>query len=210
MGEARLCYIDDILQVYTVRMVPEAYRDLAFDAKTFDASKYVENVWSPTLLYDTREPAAVGPDNKPLHILNGIGSITAGNVVSYKGTPVKDLERLGFRKDGSCAEQRAKTKEIRKAINWATATVKADAAETPRIKFEQDVQRFQKDQARIRKMEQGPERLKKMRKLKEDRQRAAAEDAAEKKVQEEADRKAKEEAGRKAKKEADQRGSFRT
>lgn len=95
-------------------------------------------------------------------------------------------------------------------MNWATATVKADIAELSRIKFEQDVQRFQKDQARIRKMEQGPERLKKMRKLKEDRQRAAAEDAAEKKVQEEADRKAKEEAGRKAKKEADQRGSFRT
>lgn len=73
MGELRLCYIDDTLQVYTVRMVPEAYRDLAFDAKTFDASKYVENVWSPTLLYDTRAPAAVGPDNEPLHILDGIG-----------------------------------------------------------------------------------------------------------------------------------------
>ncbi|KAF6223210.1 hypothetical protein HO133_000052 [Letharia lupina] len=186
---------------YPVRIVPQGYSLLSFDAKIFYASKYGENVWSRTLVYDNGRPAAVGPDNKPLKLPQDLKLDSAGNVVSYKGLTVKDLETFGFPKDGTWRAQQAKLDEIKKLLYRYEKKIKVDRAEQERIKQEQEEYKHQKHMARIKKMEEG---LEKVRKTKEDRKEAEkeAKDEADQKAKEEADRKAKEEADRKAKEEA--------
>ena len=109
-------------------------------------------------MYSNRESAAVGPDNQPLYRPKGLDSDSAGNVVRYQGIPVEDLETSGFPKSGSWEEQMAKIKEIRKAIYRTQKSFEAGKVEQERIKSGQD--RYNKTQARIRKSEEGRERLK--------------------------------------------------
>lgn len=181
MGEYKTRIVRDGLEEHPVRVVPDAFKDLSFNAKIFYASSYGENVWSRTLIYSNGYEAAVGPDNQPLYKIEGLRFDSGGNIVSYLGIPVKDLETSGFSKSSSWEDQQANLENIKKAISRTPRSFKADLVEQERIKSEQD--RYKKNQARIRKMEEGREKLQRLR---EDKQQAQAKDTAENKAKEEA------------------------
>ena len=201
MGRPQTIFIDGTVTDYPVRSVPRAYRYLSFDAKIFYASKYGENVWSRSLVYNDGSTAAVGPDNKPLSFPKALKLDAAGNVVSYMNVPVEDLETVGFSRDGTWEEQRAKLNQVRRMIYRVKEQVIADRIEQERIKSEQDRYKAEVQRARVRKMEQGLQKLR-GEKAKAEKE---AKDEADRKDKEEADRKAKDEADRKAKEEADRK-----
>ena len=181
MGEYKTRIVRDGLEEHPARVVPDSYKDLSFDGKIVYASSYSENVWSRTLIYSNGYEAAVGPDNQPLYKIEGLKFDSVGNVVSYLGIPVKDLETSGFSKSSSWADQQAELENIKKAMFRTPRSFKADLVEQERIKSEQDW--YIKNQARMKKMEEGREKLQKLR---EDKQHAQAKDAVENKAKEEA------------------------
>ena len=212
MGEHKTRIVCDGLEEYPVRVVPDAFIDLSFDDKIVYASSYGENVWSRTLIYSNGYEAAVGPDNKPLYNTASLKFDSVGNIVSYLGIPVEDLEKAGFSKSSSWEDQQAQLEKIKKASFRTPRSFKTDLVEQERIMSEQD--RYKKNQARIRKMEEGREKLQKLR---EDKQRAQTKDTAENNAKEEANQEerfrrligyrqqvqAKDAAERKAKEESD-------
>lgn len=150
MGEPEPYQIEGKLQDYTVRRVSEAYRDLSFDAKIFYASKYGENVWSRTLVYSDGSPAAVGPDNKPLPETLVLDS--TGNVVSYHGIPLHDMETVGFQSEGSWEQQQAKLKQIKK---YTRKLNREERIEQNRVQSRQRYENQRKSKARLDKMDEG-------------------------------------------------------
>ena len=137
------------------------YRDLSFDAKIVYASKYGENVWSDGLVYSDEIMAAVGPDNKPLP--NQLVLDNAGNIVSYDGIPLHDMETLGFPTEGSWEEQKAKLREIRKSTKRLRDE---EVKERSRVHDRQKWEENQKNKARVKKLEEGLEKLRKANELK--------------------------------------------
>ena len=149
------------------REVPRAYKYLSFDAKITYASKYGMNVWSRGLHFPNGIPAGVGPDNRPLHRIEHLELDDDGNIVSYWGIPIEDLETLGFPKTGSWEEQQAKLREIKKLANGRRRSITAERAETRRVKAEQERYQREKKQARIQKMEQRLQQIREVRQRKE-------------------------------------------
>lgn len=183
MGEYESKIVVGGIKERRVRVVPDAFKDLPFDAKIAYVGKYGENVWSRTLIYSNGYEAAVGPDNKPLYILAYLDFDSVGNVVSYFRIPVEDLETSGFSKSSSWEDQQAKLEAIKKAMFRTRRNSKVDMVEQDRLKSAQA--RYEKNQTRIRKMEAGWEKLQKLR---EDKQRTQPpKDTAENEANEEAD-----------------------
>ena len=153
-----------------MREFPNAYRDLSFDAKIFYSSKYDENVWSRTLAYSDGSPAAVGLDNKPLQ--NHLVLDSAGNIVSYRGRTLHDMKTFGFSTEGSWEEQQAKLEEIKR---FTRKLLIKETTELSRVHGRQKYENHQKTKARVKKMQEGLEKLRKASQLKNEE---AVEDAA--------------------------------
>ena len=172
MGKPRSFYQNG--KMYrNARKVPGEYRDLSFGAKIFYASKYGENVWNENLIYSDYSSAAVGPDNQPLPkelILD-----STGNIVSYHGISLRNMEDFGFPTRGSWQQQMLKLEDIKE---YSYGLQKASHEEIERTFSRWRDEGTRKRKARAARKKKLNEGLAKLQKAYQQKNKEAAEEAA--------------------------------
>ena len=136
-------------------LVPGSYRYLSFDGKLAYTSKWGDTVWSHSLVYSDGSPAAVGPDNQPLP--DQLELDTAGNVISFKGYHISELEGFGTQAGGQwelIAEVERGADAIKAEIRSEQAQVDARRKYDTSLHNEAKIKKLNEDKAKLEKAKQ--------------------------------------------------------